>query len=129
MHIEEVFLLYNNAYNYVPSKEERTYGMLCHLLALSTFIVPFGSILGPLVIWLIKKDQSPYVDAQGKESLNFQISIAIYAIVSSILILILVGGILLIAIGIFWLVYVIIASTKANDGIVYRYPLTIRFFK
>ncbi|OBR66746.1 orotate phosphoribosyltransferase [Paenibacillus oryzae] len=103
--------------------------MLCHLLALSTFIVPLGSILGPLVMWLIKKDQSPYVDAQGKESLNFQISIAIYAIVASILILILIGGILLIGIGIFWLVFVIIASTKANDGIVYRYPLTIRFLK
>lgn len=122
-------MLYNNEFNYVPSKEERTYGMLCHLLALSTFIVPLGSILGPLVMWLIKKDQSPYVDAQGKESLNFQISIAIYAIVASILILILIGGILLIGIGIFWLVFVIIASTKANDGIVYRYPLTIRFLK
>lgn len=114
---------------YPASKEDHTYGMLSHLLAFSTFIIPFGSILGPLVIWLIKKERSPYVDAQGKESLNFQISVFIYAAVSGILCLIFIGFLLLIALGIFWLVFVIIASIKANEGILYRYPLTIRFLK
>lgn len=111
------------------SKEEHTYGMLCHLLAFSMFIIPFGSILGPLVIWLIKKEQSPYVDAQGKESLNFQISVLIYAAISAILLLAFIGILLLIALGVFWLIFVIIASIKANEGVLYRYPLTIRFLK
>lgn len=103
--------------------------MLCHLLAFSGFIIPFGTILGPLVIWLIKKDQSSFVNDQGKESLNFQISIIIYSIVAAILCLIFIGFVLLIAIGIVWLIFVIIASVKANEGKMYRYPLTIRFIK
>ncbi|MFF2890786.1 DUF4870 domain-containing protein [Paenibacillus sp. NPDC057967] len=111
------------------SKDDQTFGMLCHLLAFSTFIIPFGSIIGPLVVWLIKKDQSPYVNEQGKESLNFQISIMIYCIVSSILIIIFIGILLLIAIGIAWFILVIIASIKANEGSIYRYPLTIHFIK
>ncbi|RJE85687.1 DUF4870 domain-containing protein [Paenibacillus sp. 1011MAR3C5] len=103
--------------------------MLCHLVAFSTFFIPFGSIIGPLLIWLIKKDQSPYVNEHGKESLNFQISILIYCIISSILIIVFIGVLLLIAIGITWFILVIIASIKANEGSVYRYPLTIRFIK
>ncbi|REK69450.1 DUF4870 domain-containing protein [Paenibacillus paeoniae] len=111
------------------SRDDQTFGMLCHLLAFSTFIIPFGSIIGPLVIWLIKKDHSPYVNEQGKESLNFQISIMIYCIISSILIILFIGVLLLIAIGIAWFILVILASIKANEGSVYRYPVTIRFIK
>ncbi|MCU6712982.1 DUF4870 domain-containing protein [Paenibacillus sp. J5C_2022] len=110
-------------------KEERTYGMLCHLLAFAGFIIPLGNIIGPLVIWLMKKDQSMFVDDQGKESLNFQISILIYAIVSGLLTLLVIGILLLIALGIFYIVMIIIASVKANEGVRYRYPLTIRFLK
>ncbi|MCA0758243.1 DUF4870 domain-containing protein [Paenibacillus sp. N4] len=110
-------------------KEEKTYGMLCHLLSLSGLIVPFGSIIGPLVIWLIKKDQSHFVDMHGKESLNFQISVAIYSIVSALLMLVLIGFALAIAVFIFWIVYTIIASIRASEGKDYRYPLTIRFLK
>ena len=104
-------------------------GMLCHLLALAGYVIPFGNIIGPLVIWLIKKDQYPFVDDQGKESLNFQISIMIYAIVSSILIVVAIGIPLVIAVGIFGIVEIILASIKANQGIAYRYPLSIRFVK
>ncbi len=111
------------------TQEEKTFGMLAHLTALSGFIIPFGSILGPLIIWLIKKDQSAWVDKQGKEALNFAISIAIYAIVSSILIFIVIGIILAIAVGIFWLVMVIIATVKVNNGEDFQYPLCIRFIK
>jgi uncharacterized protein len=111
------------------TKEDRTFGMLCHLLSLSGFIIPLGNIIGPLVIWLIKKDQSAFVNDQGKESLNFQISIFIYAIISAILIIVLIGILTSIAVGLFWLIFTIIASVRANEGQYYRYPLTIRFVK
>ncbi|MCC5805242.1 MAG: DUF4870 domain-containing protein [Opitutales bacterium] len=103
--------------------------MLCHLLALTGFVVPFGSIIGPLVMWLIKREEFPFVDDQGKEALNFAISMLIYAIVAGILTIVIIGIPLLIAIFVFWLVMVIIAAMKANSGIAYRYPLTIRLIK
>lgn len=111
------------------SKEERTYGMLCHLAALAGYVIPLGTILGPLVVWLLKRDSSPFVDEQGKEALNFQISCMIYILISIILCLILVGFVLLIAIGIAELILVIMAAVKANEGVSFRYPLTIRFIK
>ncbi len=111
------------------SKDARTYGMLCHLIAFAGFVFPFGNLIGPLVVWLLKKDDFPFVDEQGKESLNFQISMSIYAIVSAILIAVLIGIVLLIAIVVFEVIMVIIASIRANEGAKYRYPLTIRFIK
>lgn len=112
------------------SKEERTWAMVTHLSALTAFFTGgLGAIVGPLVVWLIKKEEMPFVDEQGKEALNFQITMFIATIVAAILVLVLIGILLLIAIGIFDLVMVIIASIKANDGEHFRYPLTIRFFK
>jgi uncharacterized Tic20 family protein len=112
------------------TKDERLWGMLCHLAALSAMLgVPFGNIIGPLVVWLIKRQEMPWVDAHGKESLNFQISLTIYSIGAFILAFVLIGFFILIAIMIFGLVMVIIASIKANDGEMYRYPLTIRIIK
>lgn len=111
------------------TQEEKTFGMLAHLTSLSGFIIPFGSILGPLIIWLIKKDQSAWVDQQGKEALNFNISVAIYAIVASILIFIVIGIFLAIAVGVFWLVMVIIATVKVNNLEDFQYPLSIRLIK
>lgn len=103
--------------------------MVCHLSALAGFIIPFGNIIGPLIVWLIKKDESPFVDDQGKESLNFQISITIYCIVAAILILIIIGIFLLIGLGILALVLIIMAAVKANSGEKFRYPLTIRLIR
>jgi uncharacterized Tic20 family protein len=103
--------------------------MLCHLSGLAGYVVPFGNIFGPLIIWLIKRDQSWFVDDQGKEALNFQISWAIYMIVSLIAILVLVGIVLVGIVAIGGLVLLIVAAVKANEGIAYRYPLTIRFIK
>lgn len=109
-------------------KQDRTWGMLCHLTALSCWIgVPFGNIVGPLIVWLIKKDESPLVESEGKESINFQISITIYAIGAGILSFILIGIPLLIAIAVAQIVLVIVASVKVNNGEAYRYPFTIRF--
>ena len=111
-------------------KQTNTWGMLCHLTSLSAYVgIPFGHIVGPLVIWLIKKDESEFVEHQGKESLNFQISIAIYAIIAGLLILIVIGIFLLIAVGIFSLVMIIIATVKASNGEKYRYPLTLRLIQ
>jgi uncharacterized Tic20 family protein len=110
--------------------EARLWAMLTHLTALCGFIgVPFGHLIGPLIIWLIKKDQFPLVDDQGKESLNFQLSMTIYGIVAGILSFVVIGIPLLIALVLADIILVIIASVAANKGQLYRYPLTIRFLK
>lgn len=109
------------------SDEERTMAMLCHLSALAMFVIPFGSILGPLIVWLIKKDQYVEVDKQGKDALNFHISMLIYTIVSGMLVLIGVGILLLIGIGVFKLVMIIVASVRSNSGERFAYPLALRF--
>ncbi len=119
-----------NAQHEPTERESRLYGMLCHLLALAGFIgIPFGNILGPLVIWLIKKDMYPFVDDQGKESINFQISLTIYALVAGALTIIVIGIPLLVAVGIFGLVEIILAAIRANEGAPYRYPLSMKFLK
>lgn len=109
------------------SNEERTWAMVCHLAALAGLVVPLGNIFGPLVVWLVKKEAFPLVDDQGKESVNFQLSITLYMIVAGVLILVLIGIPLLIGLGIYAVVMLIIASIRANEGQRYRYPLTIRF--
>lgn len=109
--------------------QERTWALIAHLSALAGFIVPFGHIIGPLVVWLIKKDESPFVDDQGKEAINFQISMTLYAVIAAILILVVIGIFLLIGIGILDIVLVIIAAVKANAGEKFHYPLTIRFIR
>jgi uncharacterized Tic20 family protein len=112
------------------NKDACLWGMLCHLTALSGLVgIPFGNILGPLIVWLMKKKESPFVDAQGKEALNFQITMMIYGLVSAVLCLVIIGFLLLFALLIMDLVCVIMASVKANNGMSYRYPLTIRFLK
>jgi hypothetical protein len=103
----------------LPSRDERSMAMLCHLLGLVSF-------LGPLIIWLIQREKMPYVDDQGKEALNFQISIVIYAAISGVLIFCGIGFVLAIAVAIFDLIMIIIASIAANNGERYRYPLCIR---
>ena len=110
--------------------QEKTMAMLCHLLAFAGLVVPpVGHILGPLIIWLMKKDESELIDDQGKESLNFQISISIYWFVAGMLSFILIGIPIVIALAVFWVVMVIMASLKANEGGRYRYPLNLRLIK
>ena len=114
------------------SKDARMWAMFCHLVGIAAFstITPiFGGAIGALIIWQIKKDDFPFVDEQGKEALNFQISILIYALVAALSICAGVGVLLVPAVIIFDIVFVIIAAIKANNGFHYRYPLTIRFIK
>ncbi len=111
-------------------KDSRLWAMICHLASFAGLIIPvIGNIVGPLIVWAIKKDEMPLVDDQGKEAINFQISITIYGIIASILILILIGFVLLVAVYIFSIVMTIIAAIKANEGEKYRYPLCIRLLK
>ncbi len=111
-----------------PSKDACTWAMLSHILGLGWLIVPaIGGVIGSLIIWQIKKDQHPFVDRHGKESLNFQISMLIYGIVAGLSILMCIGVVLLPAVVIADVVFVLIAAIKAGQGEEYRYPITIRF--
>src|SRR5467141_4609516 len=112
------------------SSNVRTWTVLCHASALAGFFIPAaGHILGPLIIWLAKRGDSPEIDAHGKESLNFQISMLIYNVIAGILCLVLIGFVILGILHILNLVLVIVASVQASDGKFYRYPLTIRLIK
>ena len=107
----------------MPTDDERLFSMLIYVLSF-----PFP-ILGPLIIWLLKRDQSEFVDYHGKEYFNFFVSYFIYGIISTILIILLVGIILYIILGIMALVLTIIAAVKAFQGERYRFPLVIRFIR
>jgi uncharacterized protein len=111
-------------------KGARTWSMLCHLSALAGFIgIPFGHLAGPLLVWLLKRNDYPQVEEHGKEALNFQLSMTIYALFALLLILVLVGIPLLIVLVIVDIVLVVVASVKASNGEPFRYPLTIRLIK
>jgi len=108
------------------SPNVRTWNVLCHATALAGFFVPWaGHILGPLIVWLAKRNDSPEIDEHGKESLNFQISMLIYNVIAGVLI----GFVILAILHILNLVLVIIASIQASEGKFYRYPLAIRLIK
>ena len=118
------------------TSQENLWPMLCRLAALAGLIIPFGNIIGPLVVWLVKKDEMPIVNEYGKESLNFQITATIYmiglVIVATILSFIAIGVLLFPLVGLVGLadlVLVIIATVQANKGVAYHYPLSIRFIK
>ena len=109
------------------TNDARMWAMFCHLAALVSFLgVPFGGIVGPLIVWLIKKDEYPLVDQQGKESLNFQITVMIAAICCIPLVFFIIGIVLLPAILIANLVLVIMAAVKTSNGERFEYPMTIR---
>ena len=103
-----------------PAKEERTMALLAHLLGI---VIGF---VGPLIIWLIKKDESPFIDDQGKEALNFQLTVLIALVVSSALTFVVIGCFLLPLVAVVNVVFCIIAAIRANEGQRYRYPVTIR---
>lgn len=109
--------------------DERMWAMFTHLSALSGFLIPFGNVVGPVVVWQIFKERSAFVDTHGKESVNFQITIAIAYLVSIILIFVVVGIFLLVVLGILSLVLSVVAAIKANNGEYYTYPFTFRFIK
>src|SRR6478672_2420512 len=106
----------------------RTWCVLCHASALLGLFFHFlGHIFGPLIVWLLKRGDASEIDAHGKESLNFQLSMLIYDAVALILCFVLIGIPILLLLWLLNTVLVIVASIKASDGELYRYPLTIRF--
>ena len=113
------------------TKEERLWAMIAHLSAFAMYFTVIGHIVGPLIVWLAKRDGNPLVDDQGREALNFQISWTIYLIANFILFITVIGAIIAIPIffilPVFHIVCMIIAAIKANDGVAFRYPLCIRF--
>jgi uncharacterized Tic20 family protein/uncharacterized membrane protein YqaE (UPF0057 family) len=109
--------------------EERKWAMFSHIGTFAAFFVPFGNLIAPLIIWQLKKTESEFIVIHSKESLNFQISIFLYTIAAAVLMIVVIGFFLLLAIGIFDIVMVIVAGLRANDGHIYRYPLTIRFIR
>ena len=112
------------------SSDVRTWCVLCHASALLGLFFHFlGHLGGPLIVWLIKRGDSPEIDAHGKESLNFQISMVIYDAIALLLVIVFIGIPILIGLWILNTVLVIIASVKASEGKFYRYPLTIRLIK
>lgn len=108
------------------NKDARMWAMLCHLSGLAGYAVPFGNIIAPLIIWLIKREEHPFIDHQGKEALNFQISFTVYILICVPLMFCLVGIPLAIGLGIAQIVLMIVAAVKSNNGEAYTYPLTFR---
>ena len=115
----------------IDKKQERMWAVICHLSALINLLVwvPCANVIGPLVIWLIKKSEMPIVDREGKEALNFQISMTIYFAGAFVLMFIGIGFLLLVPLALANLILVIIAAVKTSNGEEYRYPMTIRLIK
>ena len=112
-----------------PSSQVRQWAMFCHFAAFLGLIFPFGNLLGPLIIWQLKKETDPFIDAQGKEALNFQITVALAMVACFFLMLLIIGFALIGLVGVGALVLTIIAGIKANEGVAYRYPFTWRLIK
>jgi uncharacterized Tic20 family protein len=107
-----------------------TWAVLCHATALLGFFIPAaGHFVGPLVVWLLKRGEFPEIDEHGKESINFQISMFIYNVIAAVLCLVIIGFALLAVLHVLNVILVIIASLRASEGKLYRYPLTIRLIK
>ena len=118
-----------NLEGYEPDNKERSMAMLAHLAGYAGLAVPFGSLVGPFLVYTLKRDESAFIEDQAREALNFQLTIALAAIASMILMVVLIGFALIFVVGIWWLVGTAIGASRANKGEWYRYPATIRFVK
>lgn len=109
-----------------PSADVRQWAMFCHLSALLGLVLPLGHLLGPLVLWHLKREQDPFIDAQGKEALNFQISVTIAGFVCFLLMFVFIGILLFAVLMVAVLILIILAAVKTNEGQPYRYPFIWR---
>ena len=110
-------------------EEIRTTAVVAHLSTFAGLVVPFGSVIGPMAVWLTRRDRDPFIDQAGREALNFGISIAIYGSVLVVAALMLVGIPLLMVGVVAWVVLASLAAVKASQGQTYRYPLTLRLIR
>ena len=119
----------------LQSSDERLWAMIGHLSAFSAFVTGIGCIVGPLIVWLVKRDTLPFAADQAKEALNFNITVALVFVALVLLTAVTLGIGLVIAypVGVLlwlaWIVFTIIAAIKANEGVAYRYPFTLRLVK
>jgi uncharacterized Tic20 family protein len=113
------------------TQDEKSWGMYVHLAALAGLVVPGGNLIGPLIVWMMKKDEMPFVDRHGKEEVNFQINILIVALLTLPIVLITFGIAIFLpmAVGILGAVMPIVAGMKANNGEEYQYPYIVRLIK
>jgi len=111
------------------SPEEKNWGVIAHLSALSGYLVPFGWIIGPLVVFLIKKELMPFAAGEAKSALNFQITMAIAALICVPLMFICIGFVLIVIVALVDLIFIIVAAVKASDGYPYKYPISFPFVK
>ena len=120
----------NPAPGAAPTDNERTWGMLAHLAAFGGLVLPLvGNIIGPLIVWQSWRGRSAFVAEQALESLNFNISVSIAALVCWIAVFIFIGVLLGMALFIAWLALTIIAAVKASEGVPYHYPFALRLVK
>ena len=110
---------------YDVSSSDRTWGILTHASAFVGFVIPFGNILAPLIIWAIKKDESRFIDENGKEAINFQITWTVLLFVVGLTIFLVIGLVLVPIVALAWVILVVIAIIRASNDEVYDYPLTI----
>ena len=112
----------------LSAKEARKWAMICHLSALVGLLGNgIGFLIGPLVVWLIKREDDPLIEEQGKEAVNFQLTMFLALFLSALLAIVLIGIPLLIAFGLLMIINPIIAAVKTSNGDRYRYPVSIRF--
>ena len=113
----------------VVNESARTTAAAAHLSTFAGLVMPFGSVIGPLAVWLTRRDRDPFIDQAGREALNFGITIAIYGAVLLVAALMLVGILFLIIGVVAWVVLASLAAVKASQGQTYRYPLTMRLVR
>lgn len=113
-----------------PRQDERTWGMLAHLAAFAGLVLPMaGNIVGPLIVWLVRREQSAFVAEQGKEAINFNITVTLGALVCSLLVYIFIGILLGVGLFVYWLAMTILAAIRAGEGVPFRYPFALRLLK
>lgn len=113
----------------LQTQEEKQMGMFLHLSQLLNILIPFGGVIAPIVLWQIKKDEMPALDAHGKMIVNWMISGLIYGVISFVLTFIVIGILGFLALAVMGVVFPIIGGIKANNGELWEYPLTIKFLK
>jgi uncharacterized protein len=111
------------------SEDDRTWGSLAHLAALCGMLIPFGSLLGPLIIWRTRGQRTPFVGDQALEALNFNISVALAFLACLALVWLFVGILMVFALALYWMLMTVVATFRASEGRAYRYPITLRLIK
>jgi uncharacterized Tic20 family protein len=112
-----------------PTREERQWAMLCHVSAMLMYVTVIGGLVAPFVIWLLKREEMPFVADQGKETVNFQITILLALLAAAVLFLIAVGFVLFWGLLAFHFVVTLIAAMRVTEGVAFRYPFCWRVLK